>query len=55
MPLLLKSIEPLVKALVQLLAQGGPLFSCTDLLKRDNLSRSHGGILVWQDEVMLSC
>ena len=41
MPLRLQSIEPLVKALVELVTQGIPLFSCADLLKRDNLSRSH--------------
>jgi hypothetical protein len=35
-------IEPLVKAGMKLPAQGVPLFSCTDLLERDNLSRSHG-------------
>jgi hypothetical protein len=40
-PLRLQGIEPLVKALVELVAQGAPLFSCTNLLKRDNLSRSH--------------
>src|SRR5262249_38061504 len=42
MPLLLEGVEPLVKTLVKLLAQGGPLSSCTDLLERDNLSGSHG-------------
>jgi hypothetical protein len=40
---------------MELLAQGVPLFACTDLLERDNLSCSHGCLLVWQDEVMLSC
>jgi hypothetical protein len=35
-------IKPLVKAGMELPAQGVPLFSCTDLLERDNLSRSHG-------------
>jgi len=42
MPLLLEGVKPLVKALVALVAQGAPLFSCTDLLERDNLSGSHG-------------
>jgi hypothetical protein len=37
-----QAIQPLVKALVQALASGGPLCSCTDLLKHDNLSSSHG-------------
>ena len=32
----------LVKALMELVTQGVPLFACTDLLERDNLSRSHG-------------
>jgi hypothetical protein len=40
-PLRLQGIEPLVKARMELVTQGIPLFSCTDLLKRDNLSRSH--------------
>jgi hypothetical protein len=40
--LLLQAIEPLVKALMELVAECIPLFSCTDLLKRDNLSSSHG-------------
>jgi len=35
-------IEPLVKAGMELPAQGVPLFACTDLLERDNLSSSHG-------------
>jgi hypothetical protein len=35
-------IKPLVKAGMELPTQGVPLFSCTDLLERDNLSRSHG-------------
>ena len=55
MPLLFEGIEPLVKAGMELLAQGVPLFSCTNLLKHDNLSRSPGCLLMWQDEVMLSC
>ena len=42
MPPVLKGIEPLVKTLVELLAQGAPLFSCTHLLERDNLSSSPG-------------
>jgi hypothetical protein len=48
-------VEPLVKTRMELPAQGVPLFACTDLLERDHLSRSHGGLLVWQDEVTFSC
>src|SRR4029077_12356323 len=53
--LLLQAIAPRVKALMELVAECIPLFSCTDLRKRDNLSSSHGSLLVWQDEVTLSC
>jgi hypothetical protein len=35
-------VKPLVKAGMELPAQGIPLFSCTNLLERDNLSSSHG-------------
>jgi hypothetical protein len=48
-------VKPLVKAGMELPAQGVPLFSCTDLLERDNLSSAHGCLLVWQDDVTLSC
>src|SRR4029453_12117589 len=48
-------IKPLVKAGMELPAQGVPLFSCTDLLERDNLSCSHRGLLMWQDDVTVSC
>jgi hypothetical protein len=41
-PCLFEGIEPLVKALVELLVQGPPVFACTDRLERDNLSRSPG-------------
>jgi hypothetical protein len=54
-PPLLEGIEPVVKVLMELLVQGVPLFSCTDLFERDTLSSSHGRLLVWQDEVTLSC
>ena len=40
--LCLQRIAPLGKAGMKLPAQGVPLFSCTDLLARDNLSSSHG-------------
>src|SRR5262245_22057322 len=50
MPLLCEGIEPVVKACMELRAQGVPLFSCTHLLKRDNLSvRDHGPIYVVRD------
>ena len=55
MELAFQLVEPLVKAGMERLAQGLPLFSCTDLLERDQLSRSQGWLLVAQDEVMLSC
>ena len=35
-------IAPLLKAGMKLPAQGVPLFACTDLLERDNLSSFHG-------------
>ena len=54
-PLLLEGIEPLVKTYMELLTQGVPVFSCTDLLERDKLSSSHGGLFVSQDAVTCSC
>ena len=41
-PLRLQGIELLVKARVELLPEGLPLFSCTDLGYRDNLRTTHG-------------
>ena len=41
-----QSIEPLVKAVMKVVAQCVPLFSCTDLLKRDNLSCAQRWLLV---------
>jgi hypothetical protein len=35
-------IKPLVKTFMQSLAERRPLFSCTDLVERDNLSTTHG-------------
>jgi hypothetical protein len=42
----LQAIEPLGKALMELVAACIPLLACTDLLKRDTLSSSHGELLV---------
>jgi len=47
--------KPLGKAGMELLAQSIPLFPCTALLERDHLSCSQRCLLVWQDDVMLSC
>jgi hypothetical protein len=54
-PPLRKALKPGGKALGELLASGAPGCSCPDLLARNNLSSSQGGLLVWQDAVTRSC